>query len=171
MQFRALLFLTLLFLSSNTFSLNNADVFPDIKNWEKSEDTKEYGPANLFDYINGAADSFLSYGFIHIWIKEYTHSSGALIKAEIYEHQDLKYAFGIYSIERASDYEFLDIGGQAYQIEDILNMVCGKYYVKLHGYDLKGENTIALTVLARGLAKNLDKDAHLQGQSQVKKTS
>ncbi len=135
--------------------------FPDLKNWEKSVETREYMPDNLFDYINGAADSYLSYQFKHLWVKEYTVSSGVSIKAEIYEHSDENNAFGIYSIERAPEYNFQKIGSQAYRYEDILNMVCGNFYVKLHGYNLPETSWPDLEALARGIAENLDPDAGL----------
>ena len=138
-------------------------VFPPLEGWEKARETREYNPGNLFDYINGAADAFLSYDFVHLWVKEYTNDSGAMIKAEVYEHKDVKHAFGIYSIERSPEYDFIPVGGQAYQIDDILNMSCGKYYVKLHGYDLEENDQSQLTDLARALATDLDKDAGLPG--------
>lgn len=151
----------LIILFTDYRSVDVAVTFPDLKNWEKSEVTREFFPENLFDYIDGAADSYLSYQFKHLWVKEYTNASGASIKAEIYEHSNENDAFGIYSIEKASEYKFQKIGGQAYRYEDILNMVCGKYYVKLQGYDLKETAYADLETLARGIADNLDPAAAL----------
>lgn len=149
------------FFSPEVSSQNPAEAFPELKNWKKADETREFFPENLFDYINGAADSYLSYQFRHLWIKEYRNSEGAIIKAEIYEHQNEKDAFGIYSIERAPDYNFQNVGGQAYRYEDILNMVCGKYYVKLHGYDLQESDYSDLEILAKGIADYLDPEAGL----------
>jgi hypothetical protein len=157
-----LLMVTVRFLSSVTpLSADPYVTFPDLKNWEKSDKTREFFPENLFDYINGAADSYLSYQFRHLWVKEYIKASGASIKAEIYEHQDENDAFGIYSIERAPEYNFQKLGGQAYRYEDILNMTCGKYYVKLHGYDLEEADFTDLDVLAQAIADHLDPEARL----------
>ena len=148
-------------LRSPTYSRDAGDAFPDLENWVKSEDMREFTPENLFDYINGAADSYLSYQFNHLWVMEYSKASGAIIKAEIYEHNDENHAFGIYSIERSPEYDYKKIGGQAYRIEDILNMVCGNYYVKLHGYSLDESEHIILENLAGGIAENLDAKSEL----------
>jgi hypothetical protein len=141
--------------------MENRIIFPDLENWEKSEEIREFKPENLFDYINGAADSYLSYQFKHLWVKEYTSISGATIKAEVYEHKDQKNAFGIYSIERSPDYPFQKIGAQAYRIDDILNMIIGKYYVKLHGYGMVESEYFVLETLARRISDNLDSQGRL----------
>jgi hypothetical protein len=83
-----------------------AEAFPELKNWNKSDETREFLPENLFDYIDGAADSYLSYEFRHLWVKEYNNKKGALIRAEIYEHRNEKDAFGIYSIYLKGDDTF-----------------------------------------------------------------
>ena len=37
--------------------------FPDVEGWEKTSEVKTYTPDNLWEYINGAADQFIEYGF------------------------------------------------------------------------------------------------------------
>jgi len=150
-----------IFYSPGLSTRTPAEAFPELNNWNKSDETREFLPENLFDYIDGAADSYLSYEFRHLWVKEYSNNKGALIKAEIYEHRNEKDAFGIYSIERAPEYNFQKIGGQAYRHGNILNMVCGKYYVKLHGYDLQESDYTDLEILAKGIADRLNPDAIL----------
>ncbi len=146
---------------SSLAGFGKEDAFPDLSGWEKAAETREFFPADLFDYINGAADAFLSYDFEHLQVKEYHKGSDQRIKAEIYEHKDADHAFGIYSIERSHEYNFLNIGAQAYHIEDILNMVCGKYYVKIQGYGLKNTDYPVIIDLAKKLAFSLGKETSL----------
>ena len=83
-----------------------AEAFPELKNWNKSDETREILAENLLYYIDGAADSYLSYEFRHLWVKEYSNKKGVSIKTEIYEHRNEKDAFGIYSIYRKEDDTF-----------------------------------------------------------------
>ena len=69
------------FLSSViSLSADPSLIFPDLIKWEKSDRTREFFPEDLFDYINGAADSNSSYLFRHLSVKEYAKASGASIK-------------------------------------------------------------------------------------------
>lgn len=81
------------FLSSIiSLSADPSLTFPDLIKWGKSDRTRKFFLKNLFDYINGAAYSNLTYQFRHLWVKEYKKVSGASIKTGIYEHQDEKNA-------------------------------------------------------------------------------
>jgi len=37
--------------------------FPDIASWSKTVTPEQYKPENLWDFIDGAAEIYLSYGF------------------------------------------------------------------------------------------------------------
>ena len=114
-----------------------------------------YDKSDLFDYIDGAADSYLSYEFEEVSVREYTKGKQA-IKAEIYQHTDINNGFGIYAAERFPDYHFINIGSQAYTSEDILNMACGRYYVKLFSETRTPEEKETLISLAELIANHLD---------------
>ncbi|MZP56855.1 MAG: hypothetical protein GT600_15540, partial [Bacteroidales bacterium] len=45
--------------------------FPELNGFRKSEKYPVYTPENLWDFIDGAADGFLSLGFIDLHIAEY----------------------------------------------------------------------------------------------------
>ncbi len=134
--------------------------FPELSGWKLSPEILHYTQSDLFNYIDGAADNFISYGFENLSVGEYQKDSLG-IKAEIYCHSDTENGFGIYSSERFPDYNFMKIGGQAYTSQDILNMTCGKYYVKLFAETKSPEENKTLILLAHELAGQLDKNAEL----------
>jgi hypothetical protein len=105
-------------------------VFPDLSGYKRVTDYPVYKPDNLYDFINGAADTYLSYGFENLNIAEYQKGKNT-IKLEIYKHKDNTRAFGIYSSERSSSFRFLNIGAQGYKIDGSLNFFKGRYYVKI----------------------------------------
>ena len=44
-----------------------SDFFPPIEDWTISENIEIYSPETLYDAINGAADSYLRYGWLRHW--------------------------------------------------------------------------------------------------------
>ncbi|HLF32955.1 MAG TPA: DUF6599 family protein [Cyclobacteriaceae bacterium] len=138
------------------------DIFPGLPGWKLSKKILVYEPANLFDYINGAADGFNSYDFEGLKVGEYIKQR-MKIKAEVYRHSNANNGFGIYSSERFPDYTFISIGGQAYTSENVLNMVCGRYYVKLFAETGSEEEKASMIALAKLISRQLDPDATLPG--------
>jgi hypothetical protein len=138
-------------------------LFPELPAWKLSEKNLIFQKSDLFDYIDGAADSYLSYEFEEVSVREYTKGKQA-IKAEIYRHSDNNNGFGIYAAERFPDYHFINIGSQAYTSEDILNMTCGRYYVKLFSETRTPEEKETLISLAELIAN------HLVGKSSLPST-
>ncbi len=105
--------------------------FPEIKGWKLVQEYPVYYPENLWDYINGAADAYLSYLFVDLHIAEYVNPEGTIIKAEVYHHKAPEYAFGIYSIERVPEYDFQEYGTQGYAEESLVHFITRDYYVKV----------------------------------------
>jgi len=117
-----------LILSSSTIG---TELFPEIKGWTLTPSERVYDPSNLWDLIDGAADSYLSYNFIDLHLADYKNDAGINVRVELYRHSTFDNTFGIYSTERSPDYHFMDIGSQGYLEEGALNFLCGYYYIKV----------------------------------------
>ena len=68
-------------------------------------------PANVFDYMNGAGELYLAYGFEELQVREYTHSSGRRITCEVYRMPGASDAFGLFSQDRSGDEVNIGQGG------------------------------------------------------------
>jgi len=123
---------------------------PDLKCFKKTTNYPAYHPENLWDYINGAADTYLAYGFVDLHVAEYKKGNN-VIKLEIYKQADNTMAFGIYSTERSPSFQFLKLGAQGYIADGAINFFKGNYYVKIRTYS-KNEKTIQS---AKSLAFNV----------------
>jgi hypothetical protein len=132
----------------------NTSVFPEISGWKLAEETT-YGPDNLWDAIDGAADLYLEYSFVDLHIGRYEKSEDFKVKVEVYRHGSLADAFGIYSQERNTDYHFIDLGTQGYVDKGVLNFLCGLYYVKLSTLQSGKEGKEALLAIARRMEEHL----------------
>jgi hypothetical protein len=106
-------------------------VFPEVPGYTLTTEATVYEPSNLWDFIDGAADLFVSYGFVDLHIAYYDSGDGVEIRAEVYRHDTPEDAFGMYSQERLPRNSYLDIGTQGYAEEGMINFLSGRYYVKL----------------------------------------
>ena len=89
---------------------SGASGFPRVEGWKLTVSPDVYTPENLWDLIDGAAESYLSYDFIDLHLADYEDPDGIVIHAELYRHNTPDDAFGIYSSERNPGYHFLEIG-------------------------------------------------------------
>jgi hypothetical protein len=129
--------------------------FPEITGWKQSGEVQTFIPKTLFEYINGAADLYITYDFQELKVAEYQNEKKASVTVEVYEHKTPTHAFGIYSQERLSDANFIDIGAQGYIEKNILNFLTGSYYVKINSYNTGAEDREILFTFARKISENL----------------
>jgi len=109
-----------------------ATLLPQLNNWKLAEEPRLFRPDTLFEYIDGAAEVYLSYDFKELLVAQFQEkSSKASVTMEIYDMGNGRHAFGIYSAERYPESRFLSIGNQGYLDEGSLNFLVGRYYVKL----------------------------------------
>jgi hypothetical protein len=131
-------------LSAQEFAL------PELNGFKKVTNYPVFKPENLWDFINGAADTYLSYGFVDLHVAEYKKGKN-VIKLEIYRHSDYTMAFGIYSTERSPSFRFMNLGAQGYIADGSINFFKGDYYVKIRTYSknekvLQSAESLALRV-------------------------
>ena len=136
-------------------AIKDAVSFPEIQNWKLSVLPDVYTPGNLWDLINGAAESYLSYDFVDLHLGDYEHSSGTVIHAELYRHSSPVNAYGIYTAERSPEYGFIDVGAQGYLEESVLNFLTGQFYVKLYSTESGGEVQEALKKIGQKISGHL----------------
>lgn len=129
--------------------------FPEVTGWRQSGEIQTFVPKTLFEYINGGADLYLSYDFQELNVGEYSNEKKASIIIEVYHHKTPTHAFGIYSQERLSDANFLDIGSQGYIEANVLNFVAGPYYVKINSFNTGPDDREILIAFAKKVAETL----------------
>jgi hypothetical protein len=137
--------------------------FPEMDGWDQPEKPQLYSPETLYEYIDGAADLYLSYEFQELGVAEYRDAQKASVTVEIYRHSTPTQAFGIYSQERLANAKLLDIGAEGYQEPTVLNFVAGPYYVKINGYNTGPEDERTLLVFGRKIEEILGGKTPLPG--------
>lgn len=165
LKMKYVLLALIMFIAGNSFAQPVTDVknlmIPVYGEWKLLDSTAVFDTENLFDYIDGAADNYLSNNFQELLVCTYKNPKGAYITVEVYQHQNPLYAFGIYSQERSSDDPFINIGAQAYYESGILNFACDKYYIKLASHDESAETGNLIKKMAQDLAARINPAAKI----------
>lgn len=101
------------------------------KGWKWNGKPKYYSPETLYQYIDGEADLYLSYGFQALaTLLYYWHSpEDTFVVVDVYDMGTPLNAFGIYSNFRHPEYNFQNIGVEAFVSEYGLRFYKGQYFV------------------------------------------
>ena len=129
--------------------------FPGIPGWSQPGEVQTFIPKTLYEYINGAADLYLSYDFEELKVVEYVNNKKASVIIDVYRHATPTDAFGIYSQERLHNANCLDIGSQGYYEKNALNVLSGNYYVKISSFNTGADDKEILFAFAKRVSANL----------------
>jgi len=131
-------------------------LLPKPAGWTMSDAPQKFLPETLFEYIDGGAESYLSYEFKELALGQYKGPGGkAAMTVEIYDQGTPRNAFGIYGAERYPESRFLPIGVQGYIDEGALNFFAGHYYIKLLAYEAGPQTEAALRTFASEILKGV----------------
>lgn len=151
--------------------------------WAWREEPRTYAPDTLYEYIDGAADLYLSYGFKEVAVADYVKGGGdeGWITVDVYDMGAPIHAFGIYGSEMPPDPEAFPVGMQGYESDGLVAFWQGDYYVKvmLIDGDMDGARALAratakLLPEAAGMPEELNRlpvEGRIAGSERYVKTS
>ena len=104
-----------------------------VASWSMYQDARSFTPQNLWQYIDGAADLFLSYGFAGLGTAQYARqgASEPAITVDVYDMGTPLNAFGVFTSERWEGAPALAVGAQGYDAEGLIAFWKGRCYVKI----------------------------------------
>lgn len=108
---------------------------PAEKGWTIKEEARFFTEENLFDYMNGGAELYLSYDFQKLLVQEFSSGENSVI-VEIYEMKSSEDAFGLFSLNQEG--EDLSIGQGASYGFGLLSFRKDRYFVRI--IDLSGKD-------------------------------
>ncbi|MDR1727122.1 MAG: hypothetical protein LBT74_04225 [Acidobacteriota bacterium] len=104
----------------------------DVAGWARGEEVRFFDADGLYEFINGAAENFLIYGFEKVVTADYSNpDQPSEVTVEIYQMKDPRNTFGVYASERNPESNFKPIGAEGYVGGTALNFWAGKYYARL----------------------------------------
>ncbi len=129
----------------------------ELAGWRQTYEPRFFTPDDLFEYIDGAADLYLQYGFRMVLTADYAagaDSSGVTV--EVYSMASPLHAFGMYAAERSPSEPAIAIGVEGYHSANVLNFYKGPHYVKLTSFTLDRDMGPVLIEMARFIADRIE---------------
>jgi hypothetical protein len=115
----------------------------------------EYKGDALYDFLNGGAELYFAYDIIAATSAEYKVGQNSIIEVAIYDMGVSANAFGMYSIGRYANAEYVSIGNEGIKTSSTLDFWKGRYYCKLVSFDETVESQKAMVALRNTLANNI----------------
>lgn len=121
-----------------------------INGWNLDGDVRIYTPDNLFEYINGGAELYISYGFERLWVRKYTRADYPEISVDIFDMGHPYRAFGVYSHGRETDDRLVGQGGE--YNSGLLTFWQDRYYTSVLVYPEDDASRETVLHLGRAIA-------------------
>jgi hypothetical protein len=119
--------------------------------WVRSGNCEKYGPAGLYNVIDGGAELFLEMGFADLQVQKYA-GAGAEIAVEAYRMENEAAALGIYLLKCSRETPVPGISerhsGDRFQVA----MLKGNYFVFINNFSGRDDFLPVMTALANQVA-------------------
>jgi hypothetical protein len=133
-----------------------------VTGWRRTKPPQVFGADNLWEFIDGAADAYVGYGFEELVSVTCADAQlAAETTIDVYRMADALNAFGIYAQERNPRATFLTVGGEGYEAPNVLNFWNGRYYVKLRATPTNARIAASLRTLAQQISERIGPPATL----------
>jgi len=134
-----------------------------VAGWKLEGKSYRYIPQNLYEYINGAAEFFIAYGFIELTGANYFSASGERdsVTIDIYDMGDKLNAFGVFQSRRDTQASSLNIGAASVGSDDYISLYKDRFYVEIQAYIIINKDNSVVKNLASIVAKHLPGDSSL----------
>ena len=130
----------------------------EIHGWKKSAEDVLYTPENLYKYINGGAELYISYDFKYLSAQKYRKegSTEDAITVDIFDMGSASNAYGVFSHSRESVDHSISREIESEYAGGLLTFRKGKYYVSILAYPETEEKKKIILALGRHIARSID---------------
>lgn len=133
----------------------------EIPGWQMADKPYRYSPEELYEYINGEAESFLAYGFVSLKGVNYSPGSdnSEFVTVDIYDMGEKLNAFGMFQSKRGSESSSPEIGTASYRRNGYLAFYKGRHYVEILSFVKSEQWKEQHLVIAQEVAEKIKGDA------------
>ena len=128
---------------------------------DKLNGWKTVGPAqifrgkDLFIYMNGSAEEYLSHGFKQLLFQKYSNENNKIITLELFEMENSTGALKMYGLKTGEGGRQVAMGNEGLLEEYYLNFRNDNFLVTLTGNDPEKETIDGLLTIARGVDERI----------------
>ena len=154
-----ILFIMAVFLSNQTYCQSILDLMPgDIEGWTLREPVKVYTPETLYDYIDGGAELYLSYGMKEVASRIIIQDDNE-IRIEIFDMEKPGNAFGVFTHTRTKDEKIYGQGSQFFT--GALIFWKDRYFVAITANDENEPIRKAIKDIATAIEANIQSEGNI----------
>ena len=140
---------------SRLASFGNGAGETPLPGWTLASPTTTYDKKSIFDYINGAAELYFAYDFRAVAAAEYQDGETSVI-IDVYDMTTPEGAFGIYSLNRYAEANYVDIGNEGILTDTNLDFWKGRYFCKVYSFDISEKYQRDVVNFGKKLALNIE---------------
>jgi hypothetical protein len=134
------------------------DPFPAtgaIAGWQKTSDTRTFAAKDLWQYIDGDAEQYISAGVVSTSTSDYKFQGQLEAVVDVHTMGDPSGAHKILTTGQTSDAKALQLGDEAVQYGQSVTFRKGKTLVRIVAYEATPTTPQALLALAQGVQAKL----------------
>ena len=131
-----------------------------IDEWRKSSAPSLYDAENLYTYINGGAELYISYYFNKLISQSYVDEEDDEIKIDIFDMGSSQNAYGIFSHSRETIDRFVGSNIESEYGGGLLTFWKGQYYVSILAYPETESRKLVVQKLAQQIAAQIQEQSH-----------
>lgn len=124
----------------------------EVKGWKRRE-ISFYNQRNIFDYIDGAGELYISYNFKILMSARYEKRNAPLIIVDLFDMGTPQDAFGVFTFERGE--EEAGIGQNSYYRGGLLTFWKSRFFVSIYTEEEKEESKEAIFEIARTIEDSI----------------
>ena len=132
----------------------------EVQGWEGEGAPQVYRGEGLYEYINGGAEIYHEYGFRQVVVQDFMSKEGKSVSIEIFEMEDSRSAFGIFTFKTNPEDREISLGSDALLSDYYLNFWKARYLVTLTGFDEDEETIKGLRNIARSIDSKIKTDGN-----------
>jgi hypothetical protein len=137
-----------------TAEVVDKDLFPgEVQGWSLAPEAAVYSSEDLYTYIDGASELYISYGFKKLTARRYTKKGWPEITVDLFEMSTAGSAFGVFAHSQEKPDQ--EVGRDSEYLDGLLRFWQGNYYVSLLCSPETPETRTALLALGRRMAQRL----------------
>lgn len=121
---------------------------------EKVSEVRTFVGDSLWEYINGGAELYHTYGFSKVYTADYKSADAELV-LDLYQFDNSDGAYGLYAALRPDQPELVTYGVEGYVVGTKLEFVKGDVMVRIIAYEESDAITSAMKTLAAHMASAL----------------
>jgi hypothetical protein len=124
----------------------------EINGWKKSAEETLYTPGNLYEYIDGGAELYISYNFRQMLAQKYEKQDLPEITMDIFDMGNSFNAFGVFSHSREALDQSIEPDVESEYASGLLTFWKGRFYVSIMAYPETEEKKETVLTLGRHIA-------------------